>query len=290
MAHAETSLQEFLEQSEAPDSPPRILYPVFSTHDNFTFETALHIAEGVEGELLVLDLFTDDALQSAETTQVGRKLLQANLDESHTADAHLIAEETNNPLKTAIRVAQQRDIQLVVLDEHTPELFGEGLRGDAADQMRKKSSCDVVSVTYSRTGRGVSSVLVPLAEGKHSGLGVVVGGALAAGADAPVDLFHVSSEKTDAEVERVSELFATARERLPDRVELDTWHLEAPDVAEAIIDESAHYDVTVIGKPTQSRLREFMTGSITEAVTEESENAVLTVQRNGGDGFSFELH
>ncbi|WP_262181453.1 universal stress protein [Haloarcula laminariae] len=288
MAHAETSLKEFLERSETPDAPPRILYPIFSSHDSFTFETALNIAEGVGGKLIVLDLLTDDSLQSAEITHVGRKLLQANLDENHTADAHLIVEETSSPLKTAIKVAQQRDIQLVVLDEHTPDLFGEGLRGDAADRMRKKASCDVLSVTYSRAGPGIASVLVPVAEGKHSGLGVIVGGALGVGADAPVDLFHVSEEKTDAEVSRVSDLFERARDRLPESVELDTWHLEAPDVAEAIINESAHYDVTLIGKPSQSGLREFVTGSITAAVTKESENAVLTVQRNGDSGFSFE--
>ncbi|WP_324761211.1 universal stress protein [Haloarcula montana] len=288
MAHAETSRQEFLERSETPDSPPRILYPIFSSHDNFTFETALNIAEGVGGELIVLDLLTDESLQSTETTLVGRKLLKANLDENHRAETHLIIEETSSPLTTAIKVAQQRDIQLVVLDEHTPELFGEGLRGDAADRMRKHTSCDVVSVTYPRASSGIASVLVPIAEGKHSGLGVVVGGALGAGANVPVDLLHVSEEKTDAEVSRVSELFETAREPLPESVELDTWHLEAPDVAEAIINESAHYDVTVIGKPTQSRLREFVSGSITATVTEESENAVLTVQRNGDYGFGFE--
>ncbi|EMA28252.1 universal stress protein [Haloarcula japonica] len=288
MAHTETSLQEFLEWSDPPDSPPQILYPVFSSHDNFTFQAALNIAKGAGAELLVLDLLTDAGLETAETSRTGRELLQANLNEGHTVDAHLIVEETNSPLKTAIRVAKQRTIQLAVLDEHTPELFAEGVRGDAADRMRKKASCDVVSVIYPRAGPRVASVLVPVAEGNHCGLGVITGGALGVGADAPVDLFHVSEDKTEAEVTRVEELFETAKKRLPESVELDTWHLEAPDVAEAIINESAHYDVTVIGKPTQRSLLEFVTGSITASVTEESENAVLTVQRNGGAGFSFE--
>ncbi|MFU1783665.1 universal stress protein [Haloarcula japonica] len=286
MSHDEGSLREFLERSETPDSPPRILYPIFSTHDNFTFETAMNIAEGVEGELLVLDLLADNSIHSAETTSIGRKLLQAHIDEDHTVDAHLIVEETDSPLSTAITVAQQRNIQLVVFDEHTPELLGEGVRGDAADQMRKKASCDVVSVTHPRSEASVSSVLVPLAGGEHSGLAVVVGGALAAGANAVVELLHVSQAKDDTA--QVTELFDTARARLPGSVELDTQHLEAPDVAQAIIDESAHYDVTVIGKPTQNRLIEFITGSVTKSVTDASENAVLTVQRGEEGGFSFE--
>ncbi|EMA28261.1 universal stress protein [Haloarcula japonica] len=286
MSHDEGSLREFLERSETPDSPPRILYPIFSTHDNFTFETAMNIAEGVEGELLVLDLLDDNSIHSAETTSIGRKLLQAHIDEDHTVDAHLIVEETDSPLSTAITVAQQRNIQLVVFDEHTPELLGEGIRGDAADQMRKKASCDVVSVTHPRSGASISSVLVPLAGGEHSGLAVVVGGALAAGANAVVELLHVSQAKDDTA--QVTELFDTARARLPESVELDTQHLDAPDVAEAIIDESAHYDVTVIGKPTQNRLIEFITGSVTKSVTDASENAVLTVQRGEEGGFSFE--
>ncbi|EMA18002.1 universal stress protein [Haloarcula argentinensis] len=290
MSHDEGSLREFLERSETPDSPPRILYPIFSSHDNFTFETAMNIAEGVEGELLVLDLLTDNSLRSTEVTSIGRKLLQAHIDEDHTVDAHLIVEETDSPLSTAVTVAQQRHVQLVVFDEHTPELLGEGLRGDAADQMRKKAACDVVSVTHPRSGASISSVLVPLAGGEHSGLAVVVGGALAAGANAVVELFHVTQDKAETEAAQATELFDTARARLPESVELDTHHLEAPDAAEAIIDESAHYDVTVIGKPTQSRLIEFITGSVTKSVTEASENAVLTVQRGDDDGFSFEGH
>ncbi|MHC3381459.1 universal stress protein [Haloarcula sp. H-GB5] len=288
MAHTETSLREFLERSNPPDSPPKILYPVFSSHDNFTFQAALNIAKGAGAELLVLDLLTDAGLETAETSRIGRKLLQAHLDEDHTVDAHLIVEETDSPLSTAITVAQQRHVQLVVFDEHTPELLGEGLRGDAADQMRKKAGCDVVSVTHPRSGASVSSVLVPLAGGEHSGLAVVVGGALAAGANGVVELFHVTQNKDETEAAQATELFDTARARLPESVELDTHHLEAPDAAEAIIDESAHYDVTVIGKPTQSRLIEFITGSVTKSVTEASENAVLTVQRGDDDGFSFE--
>jgi nucleotide-binding universal stress UspA family protein len=289
MAHDEVSLEEFMERSETPDSPPRILYPIFSTHDNITFETAMDIAEGVGGELLVLDLLTD-SVHSADMMPVGRKLLQAHLDEDHTTNANLIIEETDSPLSTAITVAQQWNIQLVVLDEHTPDLIGEGLRGDAADQMQKQASCDVVSVTHPRSVSEISSVFVPIAEGEHSGLAAVVGGALATGANATVKLFHVSQTKDDAEVARVNELFDTTRAQLPDSINLDMRHLEAPDAAEAIIDESATYDVTVIGKPTQSRLREFITGSVTQVVTEESENAVLTVQSSGDEGFSFESH
>lgn len=288
MTHTETSLQEFLNNPDTTDSTQRILYPIFSTHDTVTFKTAVNIAKGVGGELLVLDLCTDDASQTAETSRIGRKLLQSHLDSNHVVDAHLIVKETDSPLKTAIKAAEQRNIQLVVLDEHTPELLGEGLLGDAADRMSKQTSCDVVSVTCTRGNSGISSVLVPLAEGRHSGLGVVVGGALANGANAVVDLFHVSSKKDDAEVTRVSDMFATARKRLPESVELNTWHLESPDVAEAIINESTHYDVTVIGKPSQGRLQEFVTGSITETVTEESENTVLTVQRGGTEGFKFD--
>ncbi|MFT4889384.1 MAG: hypothetical protein ACI9YT_000293 [Halobacteriales archaeon] len=57
----------------------------------------------------------------------------------------------------------------------------------------------------------------------------------------------------------------------------DTWLLEAEDVAEAIVEQSADYDATVLGALRKGRLRRFLFGSTTGAVQDRAESAVLTV-------------
>jgi len=276
--------------SESGDTDSRqvILYPVFSSHDSRTFEITVDIAEGCGGQVLVLD-FVDDELSAVdESRTVGRELLRTHLDDRYDTDVDVRFSKSDRPLKTVVDIARQDRVRLVVFDEHTPEPRLESLRGDVLDRVSTKASCDAVSVATSRDVTQISSILVPLDTGDHATLAVVVAGALGAGADAVVELFHVSPE--DADTDRsAAEVFSAVRDRLPASVDVDTWHRSAADVGEAIIEQSSHYDVTVTGDPKQSMLSQLVTSSVAEAVKKHSKNTVITTKRSDGPMFSFEL-
>ncbi|WP_170093908.1 universal stress protein [Halomicrobium sp. HM KBTZ05] len=260
-----------------------VLYPIFEGHSSHTFEIARDIAEGAGAKLLVLDLYAHSDEIVDESQRVARDLLATHLDDSHDVPVETHYERTDDPVDAVITVAREYETRLIVFDEHTPESLVHPLANDVPNRISDRVETDAVTVERTRDDR-VSSILVPFAGGPHSGLAVAIAGAIARSTDAVVELFHVTEDDgTDASVD---ELFEQARERLPDGVAVDTWHLDRPDVADAIIEQSAHYDLTIVGEPSRGRLKRFLFGSVTDTVRSDSSNTVLVSRRSNGDPFN----
>jgi len=259
-----------------------VLYPIFESHDHRTFEIARDIADGADATLLVLDLSSDDEEIADESRRVGSELLSNRLDDSHDLSIKTRFERTDDPASTVITVARNHDTGLLVFDEHAPESLVAPIAGDVTDRISDRVAVDAITVERARSGP-IASVLVPIAAGPHSGLSVSVGGAIARSVDAVVELFHVT--EPDESDHRVDELFDDATRRVPDGVDVDTWTLERESVAETIVEQSNHYDVTVVGEPTRGRLRRFVFGSVTDEVSEDSHNTVLVSRRSNGEPF-----
>ncbi|GAA0677445.1 universal stress protein [Natronoarchaeum mannanilyticum] len=263
------------------DGTQSILYPVFEDHDAYTFEIARDVAEGADAGLIVLDLVEDEESLTDEAHTVGKQLLRSKLDEHHDVSVSSLIETTSDPPETVAKIAQAYDVHLIVFDRHTPDALVDSLRGDVAERISDRVHCDAVSVDHAGDDR-LSSILVPIADGPHSPLAVSVAGALGKGADAAVELFHVS---TGGDTDRVDELFERALARLPDDVDADTWHLERADVADAIVEQSEYYDVTAIGEPQKNRLKRFVLGSVTDDISDRADNTVLVCRRSDGQKF-----
>ncbi len=123
----------------------------------------------------------------------------------------------------------------------------------------------------------VSSVLVPVAGGPHSAAATDVAGAIARAHGAWVDLLHVVPDDDPDGHEHAEECLSAASARLADLDAVDTWTLEAPDVPEAIIEQSQYYGVTVVGAPRRRRLRQFLFGSTAGTVRDRSPDGLVTV-------------
>lgn len=261
-----------------------ILYPIFETHETDTFELARAIAAGAGSELIVLDLVEDMSSITDEAHTVGKRLLRSHLDENRDVTVSSRIEETTDPVGTVTELARLYDAQLIVFDRHAPDSLVGSVRGDVADRVGDRVPCDVVTVERSRNERP-SSILVPVGGGPHSPLAVTVAGALATGSDATVELLHVSTATAD---DRADDLFAAALDRLPEDVAVDTRDLQRSAVADAIVEQSANYDVTVLGEPQKSVLRRFVLGSTTDEVSEHAENTVLVCRRSDDPSFDLE--
>jgi len=260
-----------------------VLYPIFESHDHRTFEIARDIADGADASLLVLDLYAHDAETLDESRRVSSDLLANRLDDDRDLVVQTRFEHTDDPADAVITVARNHDTRLLVFDEHAPESLVAPIAGDVTDRISDRVHCDAVTVERVRASP-IASVLVPIAGGKHSGLSISIGGAIARSAGAVLELFHVP--EPDETTAQVDELFEDAAERVLDDVDVDTWTLEREDVADAIVEQSNHYDLTVVGEPTRGRLRRFVFGSITDDVSEGAHNTVLVSRRSNGDPFS----
>ncbi|SFR46283.1 MULTISPECIES: universal stress protein [Halorubrum] len=150
----------------------------------------------------------------------------------------------------------------------------------------------------------VSSVLVAVGPGPHSGATVDVAREVAAATDAWLELFHVvpsdaaladadSAEDAAGTVAAVGDAddtdYAAAGRRLLDAAEdrlggfdrADRWLVEDRTAAGAIVEQSAYYDLVVVGAPTTGTVGRFVFGSTTDTVVGDAEVPVVVVEADG---------
>lgn len=156
---------------------------------------------------------------------------------------------------------------------------GGRLGGRRLERLASNVRCNVVTVNGDAEYRKFASLLLPIANGPHSGLATDVAGAIAEQSGAYVDILQVISPEAD-ENERAAaqDRTDTAAERLglPDTA--STWLLEASDPAAAIVEQSTYYGLTVIGAPTVGRLHRLVYGSTSQSIREDAESVVIAAR------------
>lgn len=177
-----------------------------------------------------------------------------------------------------LRTVDGDDIDTLVLPGRSPsDLFGR----EIAERIAVQADCDVVVTNGEHGYEGVPSILVPIAGGPHSGLAADVARSVAEDCGAWIDVLHVVDGDAPADERELAEEYVDAASRRIGRPETTTtWVLEADDAAEAIIEQSRYYGLTVLGAPTTGRLRQFLSGSTSRSIRENAKSVVLSARNN----------
>lgn len=177
------------------------------------------------------------------------------------------------------REVERRDVRTSVLEETDETAAEAALLGDPVDSIFGSVECDVVLATGTEHLADISTILVPIAGGPHSGMAVDVAEAIATENGAWIELFHVvDPDADDGERQLGEQYLEAATDRLGDFENVDTWIYEAPDVAEAIVEQTKYYSLTILGAPQKGRLKRFVFGSKTETIRERADSTVVTVR------------
>lgn len=182
-----------------------------------------------------------------------------------------------------LEAADDEDERTLVMDQTGAASSMKSLLGDPVESVFESGRSDVVL-----TGAGhldsIGSILVRAAGGPYSGVAVDIAGAIAAEHDAWIELFHVIDPGGSEEARDQGQRYLDAAlARLDGFEQVDTWIYEGVPVAEAIIEETPVYDITVIGAPQESRLRRFIFGSKTKRIQKRAASTVVTVHAAEGD-------
>ncbi len=151
----------------------------------------------------------------------------------------------------------------------------------------------------------LSSILVAVGPGPHSGATVDIAKAIAEATDAWLELFHVvpsdaaladgdhadsgvdseisgdASETKTAYATDGERLLSAARDRLGGFDRADQWLVEDLTAAGAIVEQSPYYDLVVVGAPTTGTVGRFVFGSTTDTVVDDAEVPVVVVEADG---------
>lgn len=101
----------------------------------------------------------------------------------------------------------------------------------------------------------------------------------------PVFVHVVDEDASDHRREMVDAYLKAAYRRIARPETTTTWVLEAADATETIIEQSAYYGLTVIGAPTRSRLRRFVSGSTNRSIRNNARSVILSAQSNSASRF-----
>ncbi|TQQ82939.1 universal stress protein [Halonotius terrestris] len=207
------------------------------------------------------DLLLTESIDSAD-----------ELPQSHRT-SHSQEATTLNTAMNLEPVVSEQSPSVAVLERQSGPSFLSDLRANTAERLADET--DVLTVD----GRGqtdtIASILVPIAGGRHSQLAVEAARAIAEANDAALDLFHVIEADGEADRERGEQILATAATAIGDFESVDTWLYEAESAADAIIDQSSYYDLTVMGAPTVGPLERFVFGSTSTNVQQEADSPIV---------------
>ena len=168
----------------------------------------------------------------------------------------------------------------------------------AVDTVSTAATAEVNGIERATRPDRLSSILVAVGPGAHTGATVDVAKAIAEATDAWLELFHVvpsdaaladdehasddgGSESETEYAGRGERLLSAAENRLGGFDRSDRWLVEDHTAAGAIVEQSPYYDLVVMGATTTGTVGRFVFGSTTDTVVDAAEVPVVVVEANG---------
>lgn len=265
----------------------RVLVPITSSSPDRAEKLALALCEGYVADLYLINPHTvpdqtpltipEERME--QQREVSGEVLSILREEEPSVDISGGVRVGHNLESLVTRAASAHNVDLIVLDT---DMFSveSRLRRSKVRRIARKATCDVVVISGPGSVDDLRTVLVPIAEGPHSGLAIEVAVALLTSMDVWIDVLHiVSPSASEEDLEQAHQLLRDALDRFESE-RADDWLLEAEDVAETIIGESDQYSLTIMGTPERNRLKRFFFGSTTDSVVADSNVPVIVTWRN----------
>ena len=197
--------------------------------------------------------------------------------ESHQVPVELISFMSRNVPRDIARIARERQADLVLIGFHQP-VFSRSLLGGTVRRILTTAPADV-AVLVDRGFLGAQRVLVPFLGGRHDRLAMEIAGRFAANAKAEVTVLHVTAPKggepalhAKAAVDRV---FNDPSQPLPVQFRV----IESADPAGTVIEQSAEFDLVVIGIAEEWGLESQLFGLRRERIAAGTPASLLIVRQ-----------
>ncbi|MFB6135075.1 MAG: amino acid permease [Halanaeroarchaeum sp.] len=291
-AEIEQETPTVIEQSATEHRDYQLLVPIANPdHVEQLMRTARDIAADKDGEILVLsvvDLPEQTPLSAGEDAADARgEILERAMDVEvgggdSTVPVHGVVRIGHHVDEAILHTITQHDSDAVLMGWHgRPTRRRDVVLGSVVDTVVREASCDVL---VERLGNEETpeSILVPTAGGPHAEYAAEIARAIAHTTGASVTAMRVVDPGAD-EQER-----AGGREALDETAAIlgdvpsDTRLVEGDDVAGTIVEESAEYDLTVIGSTREGLLQQFVFGTVPEQVGRNVSGTVIMAKRNLG--------
>lgn len=201
--------------------------------------------------------------------------------EQHRIAVEAISFSTSDIASGVAEVARDRHASLVLIGYHKP-VFGRTMLGGTVHRVLEGVETDV-AVFVDRGFGGARRILVPYLGGEHDRLALQLAGRAARGSGATVTVLHVTTPqrrnmKTSGTRSAVERMIGTGGEP---PVTFDFRAVEDPSPVDAVLRESAGYDLVIIGVAEEWGLESHLFGLRPERLAEQSPASMLIVRKYG---------
>lgn len=209
-------------------------------------------------------------------------------------------EEVNIPVHTLSRVTHRADIAILdTVKERKPELLILGwggykkargsVLGRILDPVVRMAACNVAVVRWRGKDHSINKIFLPTAGGPHARYAAVLAADLARANGATLTACYVvRTNPTEKEQETALGWIDKTLEGADlEGLEVERLLLESAYVQSAIIDESKHHDLTIIGSSNVQPWKKLVLGDIPRRVHLESPASVMMVRKYEGPAKSW---
>ena len=220
-----------------------------------------------------------EAEEAAEKTPQLQPLLKAAAADKITVTS--VAFVSRDIPSDISRTARLRGVDLILMGFHNP-VYTSSILGGTVHRVLTGSECDV-AIFVDRTGTPPSKILIPYLGSKHDRLAMELAGRMARHAGVAVTVLHVTRPNRDQNDHALDAKSAT------DRVFADPGQpmpvtfrvVESGSPVTTVIEQSAEFDLMVIGVSEQWGLESQLLGFRAERISREVKCSLLIVRKAG---------
>jgi len=189
----------------------------------------------------------------------------------------------HNVPKAIIETCSERKIDLMILGWEGVRRAQDRVFGTVLDEIILNTVCDIALVCRAPAEDiAIDRVLVPISNIKYAVLSLKIAQALMADRDTPIVLFHATQKDDLESIERRyrEELNKLKNEIVPERFELLVK--KTTSVAGAILTETQHHDLIIMGAPEEGLVRRAFFGDLPALVAEKTDVPIILTKRYTG--------
>lgn len=264
------------------ETPPRYLFAVDGDHPRQLLPLVCDLVADAGGELIIAYPVVLPEQTSLEAP--GPKLEAERLVSKLTLEAKQRYDFTNSVGQIVVpgrdrgsiihSIVERYDVATLVTED-TPDAGIRSLLGfDSVSETAATEGCDTIIASRIELLPTIESILVPIAQGPHSGLAIDTGLRLARQHDASLELLHVATSDGDGSATG-QEVLDAGMDRVAGYPCAEQTLLEAADVPASIIEYAEPFDLTILGAPREGLLHQFILGTVPDEVSTDTDGTVL---------------
>ncbi len=213
-----------------------------------------------------------------------RSLLGKAIDvaEQENIPVYSLVKLTHNIPKAIIETCEERKIDLMVLGWEGERPAHDRVFGTITDEIILNTVCDIALVCRSPADREINRILIPVSSIKYAILSLKIAEAILRQNSTPIVLFHATYQE---DITGVEQKYREELQKLEEEIDPDRYKImikKTQNVTEAILSETQHHDLIIMGAPEEGLVRRALFGDLPVQIAKETDVPIILTKRYTG--------